>query len=74
MILTGAPAAASEMERLGIVNRVMSPEQDVLEEALQVAQTIACFSAPAVGLAKQAVQAGELPLDSATLTLRRAPS
>lgn len=60
MILTGSTATATEMERLGVVNRVMSLEQNVLNEALQVAQTIASFSAPAVGLAKEAVTAGKL--------------
>ena len=60
MILTGSPATASEMERLGVVNRVISPEQDVLDEAVQVAATIASFSAPAVKLAKEAVTAGKL--------------
>ncbi|KAF1846732.1 ClpP/crotonase [Cucurbitaria berberidis CBS 394.84] len=57
MILTGSPATAREMERLGVVNRIMTAEQDVVDEALKVAQTMASFSAPAVGLAKEAVTA-----------------
>lgn len=60
MILTGAPVPGGEMERLGVVNRVTSADEDVLEESLKVAQTIASFSAPAVGMAKQAVAAGRL--------------
>jgi enoyl-CoA hydratase len=59
LILTGSPATAAEMERLGVVNRVMSPEQDVLEETLKVARTIASFSAGAVGLAKEAILTGK---------------
>lgn len=59
MILTGRPTTASEMERLGVVNRVVASEQDVFEEALKVAQSIASFSAPTIGLAKQAVVAGK---------------
>jgi enoyl-CoA hydratase len=60
MILTGVPTAASEMERLGVVNRIVSGERDVVTEALAVATTVAEFSAPAVGMAKQAVKAGKL--------------
>lgn len=61
MILTGTPAPATEMERLGLINRVVLPTQDVCDEALQVAQNIASFSSPAIGLAKQAVVAGKSP-------------
>lgn len=59
LILTGATTSATEMERLGVVNRVVPNEQDVLEVATAVARTIASFSAPAISLAKQAVLAGE---------------
>ncbi|EMD89491.1 hypothetical protein COCC4DRAFT_152403 [Bipolaris maydis ATCC 48331] len=58
LILTGATTSATEMERLGVVNRVVPNEQDVLEVATAVARTIASFSAPAISLAKQAVLAG----------------
>lgn len=47
------------MERLGVVNRAVSTEEDVLEVAMKMARTVASFSAPAVGLAKQAIVAGE---------------
>jgi enoyl-CoA hydratase len=63
LILTGTPATAAVMERLGVVNRVMLPEEDVLEETLKMARKIASFSAPAIGLAKQAVLAGKATLD-----------
>jgi len=60
LILTGVPATAAELERLGVVNRVVQGDGDVLMEAtMEMAQTIASFSAPAIGLAKQAVLAGE---------------
>jgi enoyl-CoA hydratase len=60
LILTGVPATAGEMERLGVVNRVVGSEDDVLlEETMKMAQAIASLSAPAIGLAKQAVLAGE---------------
>lgn len=58
IILTGAPTSASEMERFGIVNRVIPLDQDVLEAALKVAEVTAAFSSPAAQLAKQAVKAG----------------
>ena len=47
------------MERVGLVNKVCNIEQDVIDEALKVAKVVAAFSQPAVGLAKQAVKAGE---------------
>ena len=59
LILTGAPVAAADMERRGIVNRVVMPDEDVLEETLKVARTVASYSTPAVGLAKQAVLVGK---------------
>jgi enoyl-CoA hydratase/carnithine racemase len=59
IILTGSTATASEMERFGIVNKVSTTEEDVVEEALKVAEAIAAFSVPAIGLAKQAVKAGK---------------
>jgi enoyl-CoA hydratase len=64
MILTGTPTTAAEMERFGVVNRTLPLDDDVLNEALEVATTAAQFSAPAIGLAKQAVKAGKSSLDS----------
>ncbi|KAH9860604.1 hypothetical protein J1614_011935, partial [Plenodomus biglobosus] len=72
MILTGTPAPATEMERLGLINRVVLPTQDVFDEVLQVAQNIASFSAPAIGLAKQAVVAAETTTLNAGLEIERA--
>jgi enoyl-CoA hydratase len=62
LILTGSTVTALEMERFGVVNQVMSPDQDVLEATLEIARRVASFSAPAMGLAKQAVLAGEFIL------------
>ncbi|KAF2707166.1 enoyl-CoA hydratase [Pleomassaria siparia CBS 279.74] len=59
LILTGSPTTADVMERFGIVNRVCLAEEDVVEEAIKIAQTIASFSTPAIGLAKQAIKAAE---------------
>jgi enoyl-CoA hydratase len=59
LILTGSTTTAAEMERFGIVNRVCMAEEDVVEKALKVAEAIAAFSMPAIGLAKQAVKAGK---------------
>jgi enoyl-CoA hydratase len=59
LILTGSPTTASEMERFGVVTKVCPAEDDVLEEALKVAIVVAAYSAPAIGLAKQAVKAGK---------------
>ncbi|KAF2854715.1 ClpP/crotonase [Plenodomus tracheiphilus IPT5] len=72
MILTGASTTASEMERLGVVNRVVLPTQDVFDEALQVAQTIASLSAPAIGMAKQAIEAAESTTLNTGLEIERA--
>ncbi|EOA92097.1 hypothetical protein ACJQWK_04265 [Exserohilum turcicum] len=72
LILTGTTTSATEMERLGVVNRVASSEEDVLEVAKTVARSIASFSAPAIGLAKQAVLAAETTTLKAGLEIERA--
>ncbi|KAH7132410.1 enoyl-CoA hydratase [Dendryphion nanum] len=72
LILTGSPRTAAEMERFGIVNRVCSAEEDVLEEALKVAQVVASFSAPAIALGKQAVKAAETTSLNAGLEIESA--
>jgi enoyl-CoA hydratase len=59
LVLTGLPTTATNMERFGIVNKVVAADQDVVEEAVKVAEAIAALSSPAVGLAKQAVKAGQ---------------
>ncbi|KAF2474851.1 enoyl-CoA hydratase [Lindgomyces ingoldianus] len=71
LVLTGSQTTATEMERFGIVNKVC-PGEDVVEEALKVAETVASFSAPAVGLAKQAVQAAEATTLNAGLEIEKA--
>jgi enoyl-CoA hydratase/carnithine racemase len=56
LVLTGRRIKAAEAYRLGLVNRVTEPD-DWLEEAIDVAQTIARRAPIAVRLAKQAVLA-----------------
>ncbi|KDQ16570.1 hypothetical protein BOTBODRAFT_30897 [Botryobasidium botryosum FD-172 SS1] len=62
LILTGGSISAQEAEKNGLVARVLPPEQ-VLDAAVQTAQTIAGYSSPVVMMAKEAInQAEELPL------------
>lgn len=72
MVLTGLPVTAKEMEDRGVVNRVVSANEDVLEEALKVAQLIAARSAPALRLAKHAVKTAETCSLDAGLETERA--
>lgn len=52
------PVTAKEMEQRGVVNKVVSSDEDVLNEALKVARIVAARSAPALRLAKSAVKTG----------------
>ncbi|KAG9197294.1 hypothetical protein G6514_001892 [Epicoccum nigrum] len=72
MILTGLPVTAQEMEQRGVVNRVVPPDQDVLEESLKTARLIAARSAPALRLAKHAVKTAETTVLNAGLEIERA--
>lgn len=54
LILTGRMMESAEAESSGLVARVV-PAQDLLEEALKVANRIAGFSLPAVMMAKEAI-------------------
>jgi enoyl-CoA hydratase/carnithine racemase len=62
LILTEIPATTAEMERLGVVNKVVPTTEDVLCEAMKIARTIASYSGPAIRLAKQAILAGIIAL------------
>lgn len=57
MVLTGEPVSAAEAYRAGLVNRLVSDER-VLDEALELAETIAARPPVAVRLARQAVRYG----------------
>lgn len=62
MVLTGRMMRADEAERSGLVSRVV-PVAELQNEAMQVAETIASKSLPAVYAAKDALQAAqEMPL------------
>jgi enoyl-CoA hydratase len=54
LILTGRMMDATEAERAGLVARIV-PAQNLVEEALKVAATIAAMSLPSVLAAKEAV-------------------
>lgn len=58
MILTGRSIGAEEAERAGLVARIV-PEDSLLEEAIDAASRIAEMSAPAVRLARAAVNRAE---------------
>jgi len=62
MILTGRSIGAAEAKAVGLVARVV-PGSDLLQTALEAAHTIAGYNAPAVKMAKEAVnRAFEAPL------------
>ena len=63
LVLTGASIGAVEAHRLGLVNRVV-PVELYLEEAVQLAQTIAAKAPVAVRLAKRLVR----DIDETTLS------
>ncbi len=54
MILTGRAITAAEAKSAGLVARVVAPA-DLLQTALEAAHTIAAYNAPAVKMAKEAV-------------------
>ena len=54
MILTGRSINAAEAKAAGLVARVVAPA-DLLQTALEAAHTIAAYNAPAVKMAKEAV-------------------
>jgi enoyl-CoA hydratase len=62
LILTGRMMDAAEAERSGLVSRIV-PANDLLEEAMRVAEKIAGFSLPSVMMAKESVNRSfETPL------------
>jgi enoyl-CoA hydratase len=65
LLMTGEPITAIEGGRLGIVNKVVPPEE-LMDAALAMARTIAERAPQAVRMAKQLVNDGiEAPLDTA---------
>jgi enoyl-CoA hydratase len=71
MVLTGRMMDAAEAERTGLVARVV-PAAELVPEAVALAQKIGELSAPAVAMAKEAVNAAfELPLREGVRLERR---
>jgi enoyl-CoA hydratase len=71
MVLTGRMMTAEEAERAGLVARVVAADA-LLPEALKLAEKIGALSAPAVAMAKEAVNAAfELPLREGVRLERR---
>jgi enoyl-CoA hydratase len=71
MVLTGSMMGAEEAERAGLVARIV-PADTLLEEAVKLADTLGGLSAPAVAMAKEAVNAAfELPLREGVRLERR---
>jgi enoyl-CoA hydratase len=72
LVLTGRTIAASDAERMGLVTRVV-PGDTTLDEALELARTIAAKAPVAVLAAKEAVKlAEEVPLSAGLREERRA--
>ena len=72
MILTGRLMDAEEAERAGLVSRIVDADDLLIDEALEMARTIASFSRPSVLMAKEAVnRAFELPLNEGLRAERR---
>ncbi len=65
LIFTGERIGAEEAYRLGLVDRVV-PAADLVDEALELAATLANKAPRAIALAKMAINTGiEMPLDEA---------
>eukprot|EP00761_Pharyngomonas_kirbyi_P011719 gb/GECH01011745.1/.p1 GENE.gb/GECH01011745.1/~~gb/GECH01011745.1/.p1 ORF type:complete len:289 (+),score=92.84 gb/GECH01011745.1/:1-867(+) len=71
LILTGDNMDAEEAKSYGLVSRIYAPEV-LVEESLKVANKIAGYSKPIVGMAKEAVNASEeMGLNNGILYERR---
>lgn len=71
MILTGRRMSAEEAESAGLVARVLPPET-LLQEAIEVAKTIASYSDTVVAMAKECVNiADNVPLNQGLAYERR---
>eukprot|EP00871_Galdieria_phlegrea_P004931 jgi/Galph1/5439/GphlegSOOS_G4047.1 len=71
MILTGRRMSAEEAESAGLVARIL-PAESLLQEALEVAKTIAGYSDTIVGMAKECVNmADNVPLNEGIRYERR---
>ena len=57
LLATGRQCKADECEKIGLVNRVVSPDQ-LMDTCMALAETIAANSATAIALGKQSIAAG----------------
>ena len=57
LLATGRQCKADECEKIGLVNRVVSPDQ-LMDTCIALAETIAANSATAIALGKQSIAAG----------------
>ncbi|GFZ46907.1 hypothetical protein JCM24511_04127 [Saitozyma sp. JCM 24511] len=72
MVLTGRKIDGKTAEAWGLVSRCVGDEENVVEEAVKVGETIASFGRVAVQAGKEAVNASlELPLDQGLRLERR---
>jgi enoyl-CoA hydratase len=60
MVLTGRKITGKEAEQWGLVSRCVAEGEDVVNEAVKVAETVAGFGAIAVQAGKEAVNGGQL--------------
>ena len=71
LVLTGDMIGAEQAERDGLVCKVV-PKAELLDEALKMSEKIACFSRPAVAMAKETVNSSyELTLQEGLRFERR---
>ena len=70
LILTGRMVGAAEAERIGLVSRVVAADE-LLDEAMTTAHTIASFAKHAVTIAKESVNQAEPGLADGVLFERR---
>jgi len=72
MVLTGRKINGKQAEEWGLVSRCVGEGENVVDEAVKVAETIASFGMVAVQAAKEAVNGAlELPLDQGLRLERR---
>ena len=67
MMLTGRAVGVEEAERIGLVTRLASSDQPLLDQALAFAREMTCYSQPAIDAVRQSVAAATGPVSQAGL-------